>query len=456
MTRLFILLLFTLAAVVILSPPTSLEKELQTHVIYIHSPSSAAGAAGAGAASQQGGEEGPGDGKGNREGAASDEDDEGDGGGDDDDGKAATSGYKRCPEVLKPSRPSLEGMPLGFNTSGRRRLSPNDTFIHKGNYEQLLHGEYTLHRRTIPLLPDSYEDVTRNFKFDSCAVVGNSGYLKLAQFGAAIDSHDVVVRLNQSPTKAFARWVGSKTSIRILNSLWSAHYGSGRFQAMNLPLEKNLTIVVSRTTGHAFDKIVDTMKKVSHCAMARGPVLPPSGRASALVHTFPGRTDSQLLTVLPPIPPPLPSSPGPCAEASGRAGGAAELAGRVGGAAAAGAIPCQAVPEWVRPLQWGQHTLLWLCGRVLSAQRVQAGHALRHGDRERAQRALPLLCGRREQEEGQPRALVRRRERHPRQVGLGKQNRALQVRALFHSLTSQHTCPTFTCLSLSLSLSFSE
>ena len=258
-TRVFFALLCVLATVVILTPQTPLERQLQTRVIYIHKPAGqdSQGATTTGATQ---GKVAAGEAKGGGGTNVSGQD--GSGSADDSVDENAKDDYKTCPRMSSVQRPSLEGMPLDFS-QGRRGFSVNDSFIHKGNYEQLLHGEYTLHRHTIPELPDSYDDITRNFKFNSCAVVGSSGYLKLAQFGQAIDTHDVVVRLNQSPVKAYARWVGTKTTMRILNSLWSAHYGSGRYEGMQLPLEKNLTIVVTRTTGHAFDKIVETMKKVS-------------------------------------------------------------------------------------------------------------------------------------------------------------------------------------------------
>lgn len=66
-------------------------------------------------------------------------------------------------------------------------------------------------------------------KSSTCAVVGNSGTLALSFFGAAIDSHDLVFRLNHSPAggKSTAR-VGSKTSYRVLNHMWGNRYSSGR------------------------------------------------------------------------------------------------------------------------------------------------------------------------------------------------------------------------------------
>jgi hypothetical protein len=44
----------------------------------------------------------------------------------------------------------------------------------------------------------------------SCAIVGNSGLLRLSTFGRSIDSHDTVVRVNQAPLRGYSRRVGLK------------------------------------------------------------------------------------------------------------------------------------------------------------------------------------------------------------------------------------------------------
>lgn len=52
----------------------------------------------------------------------------------------------------------------------------------------------------------------------TCAVVGSSGSLLYERLGAEIDAHDVVIRFNNAPTDGFAAIVGSRTTLRILNS----------------------------------------------------------------------------------------------------------------------------------------------------------------------------------------------------------------------------------------------
>ncbi|XAR60123.1 Beta-galactoside alpha-2,3-sialyltransferase [Bertholletia excelsa] len=55
-------------------------------------------------------------------------------------------------------------------------------------------------------------------RYSSCAVVGNSGILLKSEYGELIDSHEVVIRLNNARTGGFERNVGSKTTFSFINS----------------------------------------------------------------------------------------------------------------------------------------------------------------------------------------------------------------------------------------------
>jgi hypothetical protein len=66
------------------------------------------------------------------------------------------------------------------------------------------------------LLPASAGAALGHIKWNRCAVVGNAGHLKTSKYGNAIDQHDVVVRLNQAPTKgAFLKKVSWFHSRRV-------------------------------------------------------------------------------------------------------------------------------------------------------------------------------------------------------------------------------------------------
>jgi hypothetical protein len=54
--------------------------------------------------------------------------------------------------------------------------------------------------------------------FNSCAVVGSSGALRLDRFGPEIDEHDVIIRFNSAPVTGYEPIVGSRTTLRLMNS----------------------------------------------------------------------------------------------------------------------------------------------------------------------------------------------------------------------------------------------
>lgn len=100
-------------------------------------------------------------------------------------------------------------------------------------------------------------------RYSSCAVVGNSGILLKSNHGALIDSHEVVIRLNNARIESFESKVGSKTSISFVNSN-ILHLCARRNGCFCHPYGQNVPIIMYICQPvHFFDY---TMCNMSHKA----------------------------------------------------------------------------------------------------------------------------------------------------------------------------------------------
>lgn len=181
-------------------------------------------------------------------------------------------------------RPTLDGLPLMMPFSrtvmGKRgKLRKDDIFIHRTNYAKNRLQDVVPDPST---LPENAEAIWTAYPFRRCALVGNSGSLTGKGLGPAIDDHDVVVRLNQAPTKGYASDVGKKATFRLLNSLWTGLYatvpnsasalkvdgaldqreGARLGEAQALPMERNATLIVTRAEAQSFARLRDGMSRL--------------------------------------------------------------------------------------------------------------------------------------------------------------------------------------------------
>ena len=99
-------------------------------------------------------------------------------------------------------------------------------------------------REVLKLLPRYNRD------FKTCAVVGNSQRLLLDANGKEIDGHSAVIRMNNAPTVGFDRFVGNKTTMRTLNSIWTQRYSNTQIDSNKvanvMPLELGVTLIGTR------------------------------------------------------------------------------------------------------------------------------------------------------------------------------------------------------------------
>ncbi|XP_068665904.1 sialyltransferase-like protein 4 [Aristolochia californica] len=93
------------------------------------------------------------------------------------------------------------------------------------------------------VLPESPPYVPRQFA--RCAVVGNSGDLLKTNFGDEIDGYDAVIRENGAPIQNYTKYVGKKSTFRLLNR--------GSAKALDKVVELDDTrreVLIVKTTIH--------------------------------------------------------------------------------------------------------------------------------------------------------------------------------------------------------------
>eukprot|EP00854_Cymbomonas_tetramitiformis_P003962 gene3962-4932_t len=106
-----------------------------------------------------------------------------------------------------------------FNRGHIRRLSAPFEISYKCN-PKASGGTHSFNlpitKELINALPPVDPFLGRRYK--KCAVVGNSGLLRLYRFGKEIEDHDMVLRFNVAPAQGFEEFVGARTDWRLMNT----------------------------------------------------------------------------------------------------------------------------------------------------------------------------------------------------------------------------------------------
>ena len=165
--------------------------------------------------------------------------------------------YVKCLPKPDGDLPPIDDLPVT-----ERRTVLDEYIVHQGNFQRLGKGSdvnRTQRIRNVEALPLDGENTLRSHNWGNCAIVGNSGILRLEEVAKSIDSHDTVVRLNHAPTYGYSRRVGRKVTHRFLNRLWTRTYrnGGGMKRGTVLPMEKDLTFVVTRATSQEYELLLD-------------------------------------------------------------------------------------------------------------------------------------------------------------------------------------------------------
>lgn len=108
-----------------------------------------------------------------------------------------------------------------FGAAGRRPPKPRLTIMNKGVYS--VGSEIVTWVRTVgAVTPEFWEalpaaDPFAGVHYRTCAVVASAGIMRNRAYGAQIDAHDAVIRFNSAYTAGMERYVGAKTTIRLMN-----------------------------------------------------------------------------------------------------------------------------------------------------------------------------------------------------------------------------------------------
>ena len=136
--------------------------------------------------------------------------------------------YARLDERARP--PRWRCFPASALAADQLAYRVGQPFCTRDNRLTLLLAS-CLERATIqkPTTPVQPPPPARQPNGQTCAVVSSSDTLLHHTFGAEIDAHDEVVRINMAPTAGFEQHVGSRTTIAVSNfPSWTAPFRSKR------------------------------------------------------------------------------------------------------------------------------------------------------------------------------------------------------------------------------------
>mmetsp|Transcript_16748 Transcript_16748/g.54764 ORF Transcript_16748/g.54764 Transcript_16748/m.54764 type:complete len:548 (+) Transcript_16748:25-1668(+) len=103
----------------------------------------------------------------------------------------------------------------GAPTQNERLIMSQAQYPAGSNLENHMRVVGAITKATHHGLPE--HDPLANVHYRSCAVVASAGIMRLRAYGRAIDQHDAVFRFNSAHTAGMERFVGSRTTLRLVN-----------------------------------------------------------------------------------------------------------------------------------------------------------------------------------------------------------------------------------------------
>jgi len=126
-------------------------------------------------------------------------------------------------------------------------------------------------------------DGFRRAFFNTCAVVGSSGIMRMYQHGERIDASDLVIRFNRAPTHGFERHVGARTSLRFVSPINAGWTEGNETLLMPMPTKQYLYLQVVLHRKHPGGKQYMLDREFNEYGASVLPSLPTIGFLALLM-----------------------------------------------------------------------------------------------------------------------------------------------------------------------------
>lgn len=167
------------------------------------------------------------------------------------------------------TREYIDALPNGWQTYAWKRINKG-ILLNNCEKKSLCEEKLSL------VLPQNPPFFPR--QYGKCAIVGNSGDLIKMQLGKEIDEYDAVVRNNGAPVENYTKYVGEKTTFRLLNR------GSAKALDKVAALDgTGKEVLIIKTTIHdAMSKMIKEVPIQNPVYLMLGTALGPSAKGTGL------------------------------------------------------------------------------------------------------------------------------------------------------------------------------
>ena len=153
---------------------------------------------------------------------------------------------ERC-EKPKHMPSGMHAIFKGHHIVNRERLREIDDMVLR--YQTNPKASGGTHAFALPVSKDLVrfapaKDPFRGRVYKRCSVIGNAGMLKKYKFGPTIDSTDLVIRFNLAPTEGYKKIVGTKTTLRFVNTIHAGYHEDNEVDVMQMQSQVGVQLYI--------------------------------------------------------------------------------------------------------------------------------------------------------------------------------------------------------------------